>query len=145
HFQTMDEILDTETMQRRMQMSLLGAFAGLALLLAGLGIYGVMSYAVGQRTREIGIRMALGAKRRQVLRMVIGQGMLLAVVGVGLGLAAALGAARLLRSLLFGTAPNDLSAYVSVSALRIAVALAACFIPARRASRVDPIVALRYE
>jgi ABC-type antimicrobial peptide transport system permease subunit len=144
-FQTMEQILDTETLQRRMQMSLLGTFAGLALLLAGLGIYGVMSYAVTQRTQEIGIRMALGADRREVLRMVVGQGMVLALIGVGFGLAGAFGATRLLASLLFGTAANDLFAYFSVSALLIAVALAACFVPARRASRVDPLVALRYE
>jgi predicted permease len=144
-FQTMQAILDTETLQRRMQMSLLGTFAGLALLLAGLGIYGVMSYAVTQRTQEIGIRMALGAQRREVLRMVIGQGMVLALLGIGFGLAGAFGATRLLASLLFGTAANNLFTYLSVSALLIAVALAACFIPARRASRVDPLVALRYE
>ena len=136
---------DTETLQRRMQMSLLGAFAGLALLLAGLGIYGVMSYAVAQRTREIGIRMALGAERREVLRMVIGEGMVLALIGVGLGLAAAFGSTRWLASLLFGTAATNAFAYGSVSGLLLAVALAACFIPARRASRVEPIVALRYE
>jgi putative ABC transport system permease protein len=144
-FQTMEQILDTETLQRRMQMSLLGTFAGLALLLAGLGIYGVMSYAVTQRTQEIGIRMALGADRREVLRMVVGQGMVLALIGVGFGLAGAFGATRLLASLLFGTAANNLFAYFSVSALLIVVALAACFVPARRASRVDPLVALRYE
>jgi predicted permease len=144
-FQTMEQILDTETLQRRMQMSLLGTFAGLALLLAGLGIYGVMSYAVTQRTQEIGIRMALGAERREVLRMVIGQGMVLALAGVGFGLAGAFGATRLLASLLFGTAANNLFAYISVSVLLIAVALAAYFVPARRASRVDPLVALRYE
>jgi len=144
-YRTMEQILDTETLQRRMQMSLLGAFAGLALLLAGLGIYGVMSYAVAQRTREIGIRMALGAERREVLRMVIGEGMVLALVGVGLGLAAAFGSTRWLASLLFGTAANNTFAYGSVSGLLLAVALAACFIPARRASRVEPIVALRYE
>jgi predicted permease len=144
-FQTMEQILDTETLQRRMQMSLLGTFAGLALLLAGLGIYGVMSYAVAQRTREIGIRMALGAQRRQVLGMVIGQGMVLALLGAGFGLAAAFASTRLLASLLFGTAANDPFAYISVSALLIAVSLAACFVPARRASRIDPIVALRYE
>src|SRR5207245_8161685 len=98
-YRTMEQILDTETLQRRMQMSLLGAFAGLALLLAGLGIYGVMSYAVAQRTREIGILMALGAERREVLRMVIGQGMVLVLLGVVFGLAGALASTRLLSSL----------------------------------------------
>jgi predicted permease len=144
-FRTMEEILDTETLQRRMQMSLLGGFAGLALLLAGLGIYGVMSYAVAQRTQEIGIRMALGARRGEVLWMVIGQGMVLALLGVGFGLAGAFGATRLLASMLFGTAANNLFAYASVSVLLIGVAIVACLVPARRASRVDPLVALRYE
>ena len=110
-FQTMEQILDSETLRRRMQMSLLGAFAGLALLLVGLGIYGVMSYAVAQRTHEIGIRMALGAERGEVLRMVIGQGIVLALLGVGFGLVGAAVSTRFLASLLFGTTANDLFAY----------------------------------
>jgi ABC-type antimicrobial peptide transport system permease subunit len=124
---------------------LLGALAGLALLLAGVGTYGVMSYVVSQRTNEIGIRMALGAQRRDVVRMVVRQGGVLVAAGVGLGILLALGGARLMRDLLFGVAPFDALTYVSVALLLASIALIACAIPARRAMRVDPMVALRYE
>jgi putative ABC transport system permease protein len=124
---------------------LLGALAGLALLLAGVGTYGVMSYVVSQRTNEIGIRMALGAQREEVVRMVLRQGGILVAAGVGLGLLLALCGARLMRDLLFGVAPFDALTYASVALLLAAIALLACAIPARRAMRVDPMVALRYE
>ncbi|HXZ18632.1 MAG TPA: ABC transporter permease [Candidatus Acidoferrales bacterium] len=125
--------------------SLVGAFAGLALLLAAAGLYGVISYSVAQRTREIGIRVALGADRMGLLRMVIGEGAILASVGVALGLAGSLLATRLIASQLHGVRPTDPVTFAGVTLLLAAVALAACWIPARRAMRVDPLVALRYE
>ena len=117
----------------------------LALLLSALGIYGVMSYSVARRTREIGIRMALGADRRDVLRLVLGQGLRLVGIGVALGVASGAALSRLLSSLLFGLSPFDPIAYVSVSLFLVAVALAATYLPARRATQVDPMIALRYE
>jgi len=126
-------------------MGLLMAFAGLALILAAVGIYGVMSYAVTQRTREIGIRMALGAQGRDVLRLVVKGGMTLALIGVTIGMLAALVLTRLLTSLLFGITPTDGPTFVVVLSLVMIVALLACCIPAVRATRVDPLVALRYE
>jgi ABC-type antimicrobial peptide transport system permease subunit len=122
-----------------------GAFAVLALLLATIGIYGVMSYAVAQRGREIGIRMALGAARGNVLRMVLGQGMRIATIGAVAGLGIAFATARLMSGLLFGIKASDPLTFVGVTLLLGAVAAAACLIPARRATRVDPLVALRYE
>jgi predicted permease len=147
-------IADVKTQAEQAEQSLrierlfarLLSFLGLlALLLAGIGLYGVMSYSVAQRTQEIGIRMALGAQIRDVLRLVIGQGMLLAIIGVALGIGGAIGLTRLMTSLLYEVSATDVLTFTSISFLLVGVALLACFIPARRAARVDPMVALRYE
>jgi putative ABC transport system permease protein len=142
---TMEQVLDREVLQRRVQMLLLSIFAAVALLLASLGIYGVLAYLVSQRTQEIGIRMALGASPRDVLLAVAGQGMGLSVAGVALGVAAALALTRVVSRLLFGIAASDPATFLAVSLLLLVVALAACYVPARRAMRIDPIVALREE
>jgi ABC-type antimicrobial peptide transport system permease subunit len=126
-------------------MSLLSLFATLALTLATVGIYGVISYAVSQRTREIGVRMALGANPRDVLRLILGEGLKLVLAGVALGIIAALAMTRLLATMLYGVSVTNPVIFSSVVVLLVAVSLAACFVPARRAMRVDPIVALRYE
>jgi ABC-type antimicrobial peptide transport system permease subunit len=143
----MDEIISSTLVARQFSMILLGAFAALALILASIGLYGVVSYLVGQRTHEIGVRMALGARRADVLRLVLGQGTEMALLGVGLGLIAAFGLTRLMAkfSLLFGVSALDPLTFASVSMLLILVALAACYVPAHRATRVDPTVALRCE
>jgi predicted permease len=143
--ETMDGIIADSLAARRFSMILLGVFAALALILACVGIYGVISYLVGQRAHEIGIRMALGAQRRDVLRLVLGQGAIMALIGVAIGVAAALGLTRLMASQIFGVSAHDPLTFAGVGALLILVALAACYIPARRAMQVDPVVALRYE
>jgi putative ABC transport system permease protein len=143
--QTMDEVLSAEVASQRFNAGALGGFAGLAVLLAAVGIYGVMAYTVSRRTHEMGVRIALGAEPGNILRMVLNQGLRLALIGVGVGLAASLGLTRLLRGLLFGVKPLDPETFVLVTAALLCVALAACWIPARRATRVDPNVALRYE
>lgn len=140
-----DDVLAGSIGQRRFSMTLLAIFAGVALLLASIGIYGVLSYLVGQRTQEIGVRMALGAQRADVLRMVLGDGVRMTVIGICIGFAAALGLTRLMASMLFGVKPTDPLTFASVAILLCAIALLACYIPAHRATRVDPIVALRYE
>jgi putative ABC transport system permease protein len=142
---SMNEIMRESVSQRRFLMMLIAVFASAAMLLAAVGIYGVMSYSVTERTREIGVRMALGASYRDVLKMVVGQGMALASAGVGAGLAAALSLTRLMKGLLFGVSAADPLTFAGVAALLIFVALLACYVPARRAARVDPITALRCE
>ena len=142
---TLDDLLDQEVAQRRVQAALLGGFAALALILACIGIYGVLSYLVTQRTREIGVRVALGASASDVFRTVAGQGMTLAGIGIAAGLAGALALSRLLGSLLFGVSAADPLTYAGAVAVFGVVALAACYFPARRAARVDPMVTLRYE
>jgi putative ABC transport system permease protein len=142
---TMEQRLANTTTSRRLNTALVGGFAAVALLLAVVGIYGVISYAVTQRTREIGMRMALGARPGNVMRFVMGQGMRVVLIGAGLGLAGALALARVLRNLLFEVAPTDPATFVCVTLLLSAVALLACYLPARRAARIDPMAALRCE
>ena len=142
---TIGELLSQGLWAPRMAAALLSVFGLIALILAAIGIYGVMAYSIAQRTREVGIRMALGAQPGDVLKLVIGQGMLLAGTGVVVGLIAAFGVARLFASLLFGVRPTDPLTFIAVAAVMSLSALAACYFPARRAMRVDPIVALRYE
>ncbi len=142
---TMDEVISGVLAQRRLAMSLLTAFAGVALLLAVIGIYGVMSYSAAQRTQEMGIRMALGAGRLSILRLVVSQGMKLALAGVVLGLIAAFALTRYLSTSLFGVSALDPLTFTGVAPILLVVALVACYVPARRVSRVNPLIALRYE
>jgi putative ABC transport system permease protein len=142
---TLDEVVASSFAARRLCMVLLSVFAALALILACVGIYGVGSYLVTQRTHEIGVRMALGAERRDVLRLVLGHGARMALFGVIIGVFAALGLTRLMANQLFGVSAHDPATFAAVSALLIVVAVLACYIPARRATRVDPLIALRYE
>ena len=143
--QTMTEIIGDSTASQRFSAILLGAFAAVALLLSSIGIYGVISYLVGQQTREIGIRMALGAQRKDVLHLILGAGVKTALLGIGIGIAAAVGLTRLMSGMLYGVTATDPLTFAGVAVLLVAVALLACYIPARRAMRVDPMVALRYE
>jgi putative ABC transport system permease protein len=142
---TMDEMVAKYLEQRRFALELLGIFAGVALLLASIGIYGVMAYTFSRRTNEIGIRMAMGAQRGDILRIAVGEGAMIVVFGVTAGLMGSLILTRFLQTMLFDVKPNDPITFAAISGLLAAVTLAACFVPARRATRVDPLVALRHE
>jgi putative ABC transport system permease protein len=143
--QTLDDAVTLSLEQRRFSMDIVAAFAVTALLLAALGIYGVISYIVSERTRDIGIRLALGAQREKIMAMVLRQGLGLAMAGAALGLVGSVIVSHLMAGLLYGVSPTDLLTFAGVTLVLTAVALVACYIPARRAMRVDPLVALRYE
>ncbi|HWW76176.1 MAG TPA: FtsX-like permease family protein, partial [Pyrinomonadaceae bacterium] len=141
----MNQVMADTVSRARFNTLLLGLFAGLATLLAAVGIFGVMNYAVTLRTREIGLRMALGAQPGRVLMLVLRQGLLLTLAGIGIGLAGALALTRLMSGLLYGIGATDPATYAAIVGLLALVSLVACYIPARRATRVDPLIALRYE
>jgi putative ABC transport system permease protein len=143
--ETLDEIVANSLSVRRFSMEIVALFALVALLLAALGIYGVISYLVSERTHEIGIRLALGAQRIDVVRMILRQGLRLALAGVAVGLVGALAVSQLMGGLLYGVRPTDPLTFAVVTLLLIVVALLACYMPARRAITIDPLVALRYE
>ena len=145
NIKTLEKVVDDSIAQRRLNMLLMGLFGGLALLLSAVGIYGLLSHAVTQRTQEMGIRMALGAQVSDVLKLVLRRGMMLAFAGEVIGLAGAFALTRLMRGLLFGVTPNDATTFIVVAGVLAVVALLACYVPARRATKVDPLVALRYE
>jgi putative ABC transport system permease protein len=140
---TLDSIVADSVAQRRFSMLLLSLFAGVALFLAAVGLYGVVAYGVSQRTREIGLRMAIGAQPWHVLTMVVGGGMKVAAIGVVIGVVASLGLARLIKAMLFDVTPFDAASYAATAGVLLVVAAVACYLPARRAMRVDPTVALQ--
>jgi len=142
---TLEKVVSDSIAQPRFNMVLLAIFAGLALILASVGIYGVMSYSVTQRTQELGVRMALGAQRRDIFSLVLKQGIILALIGVGIGVAGAIGLSKVLGSVLYGISATDPLTFISVALIMIVVALVACFFPARKATKVDPLTAMRYE
>jgi putative ABC transport system permease protein len=141
----MDDLITSALKRPRFNLVLVGIFAATALLLAAVGIYGVMSYLVEQQTREIGIRAALGAKRSDIFKLVIGHGLVMAAIGIVFGLVASVGLTRFLAGLLYGVTTFDPMTFVGISILLLVVSVLACYIPARRATKVDPLVALRYE
>lgn len=145
NIKTMEKVVSDSIAQPRFNMVLLAIFAGLALILASVGIYGVMSYSVTQRTQELGVRMALGAQRRDIFSLVLKQGIILALIGVAIGLAGAIGLSKALASVLYGISATDPVTFISVAVIMLAVALVACFFPARKATKVDPLTAMRYE
>jgi ABC-type antimicrobial peptide transport system permease subunit len=144
-FSTFEEALGGWTAQKRFLFLLAGVFAAVALTLATVGLYGLLSYSVARRTQEIGVRVSLGAQRSDVLRLILGEGARLALIGIVLGIVASLAVTRLMSSLLFGIKPSDPLTFITVAALLSLVALFASYVPARHAMRVDPMVALRYE
>ena len=145
HVETMEDVVNDSLFQQRFSMLLLSSFAGLALLLAAVGIYSVLAYAVRRRFREIGVRMALGAQTSDVLRMVVFDGLRPTLIGVAIGLAGALALRRAVSSLVYGVKPADPSTFLTISSLLVLVALFACIVPAYRAARIDPMKALRDE
>jgi putative ABC transport system permease protein len=141
----MEQLVASSITRQRFYAAVMGVFAAIAMLLSAVGIYGVLAYAVGQRTREFGVRTALGATRREVLAMVLRQGLRLTSVGIGIGLAGAIALTRYMEGMLYGVTPLDRQTYVAVVALFAAVTSLASYLPARRATRIDPMTALRYE